>query len=269
MSVQLGTFETILLAELRVGLPPLFYTRFLEISDDWTFVLKLHAFFEGILTKLVQRQLSLAKNYQETMTPRDSFVSRVHLAERLRVMEPDYREFLLALNRLRNDLTHNIGFIAFQLEEYVDELSDLEFRRRAKTLGAGFKNVTMDEFIGLLLGERPAGNAEQVKRMAAPAEHEMVSKFLGSIAHREKRKARECQTVREFFWLWAPKASIWYAGVWTLDMLSLHLHLHPDHESDTQTWRFERDMEPKLQDLLHDPAVLEYKRKIDGLWPRK
>jgi len=49
------------------------------------------------------------------MTPRDSFVSRVHLAERLGVMEPDYRGFLLALNRLRNDLTHNIRFIAFDL----------------------------------------------------------------------------------------------------------------------------------------------------------
>jgi hypothetical protein len=34
-------FESILLAELRLGLPPLFYWQLREIKDDWAFILKL------------------------------------------------------------------------------------------------------------------------------------------------------------------------------------------------------------------------------------
>jgi hypothetical protein len=145
MSHDFGTFEATLLAELRVGLPPLFYTRLLDITDDWAFVLKLHSFFEGTLTRLLQEKLAL-RSSREILTPRDTFVSRIHLAERLNLLEPDYRAFLLGLNRLRNDITHNIRFIDFDLRRYVDALSDSDFRRTAYALCAGFKNVSVEDF---------------------------------------------------------------------------------------------------------------------------
>jgi hypothetical protein len=265
MSLNLGTFETIVLAELRIGLPPLFYTRLLDITDDWAFVLKLHSFFEGTLTKLLHEKLALPANRHETMTPRDSFVSRVHLAERLGVMEPDYRAFLLALNRLRNDITHNVRFIAFELRGYVDALSDTEFRRTARALCAGFKDIPVGDYVAMLQKEQTEKHSNHAGTRIAPADREMSSRFLAAFSGPGKAKRERLpRTVREFFWLSAPKPSIWYAGVWTLDMLSLHLH--SEGYPDVKAFRFDSDLEAKVQDILHDPAVLEYRHKMDGLW---
>jgi hypothetical protein len=231
MSIAAGEFEMALLAELRLGLPPTFYFRLVEIEDDWAFVLKMHSFFEGTLTHLLQEKLRLRTQVQESLTPRDSFVSRVHLASRMDLMEPDYRGFLLGLNRLRNEITHNIRFIAFDLQSYVDRLSDVEFRRTAVTLCAGFKNVPADPFL----------------------------KHLS----RKNARPRQCRTVREVFWHVSPKLSLWNAGVWTLDLISLHFHF----EWSGETPVLEGETEAKLQDLLHDPTVLEYRRRHSRLWP--
>jgi hypothetical protein len=231
MSLTAGEFETALLAELRLGLPPTFYYRLVEIEDDWAFVLKLHSFFEGALTQLLREKLRLRPHAQECLTPRDSFTSRVHLASRMKLMEPDYSGFLLGLNRLRNDITHNIRFIAFDFRSYVDGHSDVEFRRTATSLCAGFKNVSADVF----------------PKQLTP----------------KNARSRQCRTVREVFWHLSPKLSIWKAGVWTLDLISLHFHF----EWSGDTVAVEPDTEAKLQDLLHDPAVLEYRRRLSELWP--
>ena len=262
MSHNLGTIETILLAELRVGLPPLFYTRLLDITDDWAFVLKLHSFFEGTLTKLLQEKLALRRSH-EIMTPRDTFVSRVHLAERLDLIEPDYRAFLLSLNRLRNDITHNIRFIDFDLRQYVDSLSDSDFRRTAYALCAGFKNTPMDDIVAKRIDEDLKRNQRISEETFDPAIREVVAGFLPASNPRpEIKRRRVIRTVREYFWQLSPKTSLWNAGVSTLDLLSLHFHFE---ELPTGGFRSEPDLDAKIQDLLLDPAVLKYKRRVEGL----
>jgi hypothetical protein len=144
MAIQAGPFETILLAELRLGLPPLFYWQLHEIKDDWAFVLKVHALFEGTLTKLITEKIALRKIKHEHLTPYDSFVSRVQLAERLKLIEPDYKNYLISLNRLRNDITHNIRFINLRLQTYFDSFNDRDFRNASHGLGAGFKNQPLN-----------------------------------------------------------------------------------------------------------------------------
>ncbi len=229
----MGTFETALLAELRLGLPPLFYYRIVEIKDDWGFVLKLHSFFEGPVTAVIEDKLHTRKNVRETLIPRDSFVSRVYLADRLKLLEPDFKNFLLELNRLRNDITHNIRYIDFSLRRYVDNLSDAQFRKTAACLGAGFKNLPFAK---------------------CP---EFASAFprIG--------KDRHINTVREFFWKLSPRACLWNSGVWTLDLLSLHWHF----EEEAGSIRKDTELEAKLQDLLLDPAVLGYRRKLQKRFP--
>jgi hypothetical protein len=220
-----------LLAELRVGLPPLFYYRLIEIPDDWGFVLKLHAFFEGTLTRLLQDKLRLRTLCRESLTPRDSFTSRVYLASRMDLIEPDYRAFLLALNRLRNDITHNVRYLDFKLRHYVDNLSDTDFRRTAVMLGAGLKNV-------------PADSIPLLANWTSP----------------KSTRQRHFRTAREQLWHNLPRFSLWCAGLMTLDLLALHFHF----EKSGGTWSAEPDIEAKLQDLLHDPAVLAYRRKVEG-----
>jgi len=145
-------------------------------------------------------------------------------------MEPDYRGFLLSLNRVRNDITHNIRFIAFDFRAYVDSLSDADFRRTAVTLSAGFKN-------------QPATTFPKITPKNA--------------------RHRDCRTVRELFWHFSPKLSIWNSGLWTLDLISLHFHF----EESGDTIIPEADIQAKLQDLLHDPSVVEYRRTHKAIWP--
>ena len=141
-------FESILLAELRLGLPPLFYWQLREIKDDWAFILKLHALFEGALTKLLFEKLAIRKIKHERLTPYDSFFSRVELAERLKLVLPEYKKYLLALNHLRNQITHNIRFINLQLSKYYDSVPESDFRRAARELGIGYENISVERSRG-------------------------------------------------------------------------------------------------------------------------
>jgi hypothetical protein len=55
----------------------------------------------------------------------------------------------------------------------------------------------------------------------------------------------------------APRASVWFAGIWTLDLLSLQLHYRIIDGRIVQ----DNGMEPNLQDLVLDPEVLAFKKK--------
>ena len=226
----LDHFDTILLAELRVGLPPLFYHKLLTIRDDWSFILKLHAFFEGCLTQLLQEKLKRERFRQHQITPHDSFVSRLHLADRMKLLEPDRKIFLQSLNSLRNQITHQLRFIDFDLPRYIDDLSDREFRKLALHLCTGLENITLAD---CNLSKLPT-----------------------------KRVVRHSfKTLREHVFLHYPKYSIWFSGVMTLELLSLQFHFDISEDEIIP----ESDIEAKLQDLLIDPAVLEFKRTSP--WP--
>jgi hypothetical protein len=229
MAIQAGPFETILLAELRLGLPPLFYWQLHEIKDDWALVLKLHALFEGTLSKLITEKIALRKIKHEHLTPYDTFVSRVQLAERLKLIEPDYKNYLVSLNRLRNDITHNIRFINLRLQVYFDSLSERDFSNASRGLGAGFKNTPLN---------------------TVPA----LKKILGG-----RTPKHTPTTVRELFMCILPKITIWYSGSYALDLLSLHFHF----EEIGDSFHDEPEIEAKLQDLLLDPEVIAFKKKFE------
>jgi hypothetical protein len=229
-------FESILLAELRLGLPPLFYWQLKEIKDDWAFILKLHALFEGALTKLLVEKLALREIKHERLTLYDSFVSRVQLAERLKLVLPEYKKYLLALNRLRNHITHNIRFINLQLSKYYDSLTESDFRRAARELGIGFENILLDA---------PQG-----------------AKILSNIGISKLLKLRSPKytpkTGRELFMCLSPKTTIWFGGIHVLHWISLGFH----QEVVGKSIRQEPEMWAKLQDLLLDPKVTDFIKKL-------
>jgi len=233
MPIEMGTFETILLVELRLGLPPLFCWRLAEIKDDWAFILKFHSLFEGVLTKLLEEKLALRKITNEHLTIYDSFYSRVQLAERLKLIEPDYKNYLLSLNHLRNSVIHNIQFINLRLKDYFDSLDERDFRKAARGLGAGWKNTPL---------ENSPSNFVST-----------LNKLLGN-----KKPKYIPKTARELFMYVSPKATIWNSGVYALDLLSLHFH----HEITGNLILPEPEIEAKLQDLLLDPVVIAFKKKV-------
>jgi hypothetical protein len=65
--IDAGSFNLILLAEHRLGIPPLFYFKLIEIKDHWAFVLKLHALFEGTIQRLLEEKQNLSQTAGQSM----------------------------------------------------------------------------------------------------------------------------------------------------------------------------------------------------------
>src|SRR6266516_3609319 len=90
-----STFESVLLAELNLGLPPTSFFKLMSEPDDWSFVLKLHAILESALTRLLEKRLP-AESFDDMMT----FVRKVQLVFDLPECSRDrysgYRGFFLA-----------------------------------------------------------------------------------------------------------------------------------------------------------------------------
>ena len=61
------TFESVLLAELVVGLPPLTFYNLIGERDDWCFILKLHAIMECALTRLLEKRIE-DQDFDDPMT---------------------------------------------------------------------------------------------------------------------------------------------------------------------------------------------------------
>lgn len=221
----------ILLAEQRLRLPPLFYLKLVDIEDDWAFILKLHALFEGAVYRVLVDKASQVAPAELPVSERDSFYTKVETAARLILPDEQIdgyvpaREYLLALNRVRNRVTHDLRFINLNLHDYIASLSEVEFQKAARSLAISFPDEPVDEVCRGILKDKPP-------------------------RHR-------ITTVREFMFNFAGKVAIWEAGGRVLTLLSVCLHLQPDGNS----WARDPRMDAALQDLLHDPAVLEWVRK--------
>src|SRR2546426_8680359 len=85
-----STFESLLLAELNLGLPPTSFFKLMSEPDDWSFILKLHAILESALTSLLEKRLP-AEDFDNTMT----FARKIQLVFELPEcsQDPEYRSF--------------------------------------------------------------------------------------------------------------------------------------------------------------------------------
>jgi len=93
------------------------------------------------------------------------------------------------MNQLRNDLTHNIRFLDFDLKSYVQSLSDKNFARAARTLCTGIVDAPVD------LDETNITSAQA--------------------------KQRRTITIRQVVFQKAPREAIWFSGLFALELLSL------------------------------------------------
>jgi len=66
-------FESVLLAELNIGLPPTSFHKLLEETDDWSFILKLHAILECALVRLLEKRSS-----SDFLDENSNFVQKVN-----------------------------------------------------------------------------------------------------------------------------------------------------------------------------------------------
>jgi hypothetical protein len=213
----MNTFESILLAELNLGLPPLTFFKILQEPSDWSFILKLHAVVECALGRLLEKRM--LENFEVT----SSFVSKLQLAFELPDLAHDdhYRRFLTALNFLRNRFAHRARYIVSDLRTVLQEIP---VHKRDAVL------------LSLAVAAKIPGTQEDDPRN---------------------------RPLRRKFILDKPRLTIAMSAAYALDLLSLvyFFHLGKDGKLYVEEFR------AQLQDLLHDPRVLEFRRKIESEFP--
>jgi len=115
--------ETIGSLERQLSLPPGFLLD-LRKEDDWSFIIKAHAFLEAVLSHVLAE--ASGKRELEGVLSRlemsDTAKGKLAFAQALGVLEEDERRFIKRLSELRNMLVHNISNVGFNMSKYVNQL---------------------------------------------------------------------------------------------------------------------------------------------------
>jgi hypothetical protein len=121
--------------ENQLGLPTGFLLHLYTHEDDWSFVIKSHAFLEAALTHLLADHLGKEDllpvfAYLETSNVRTGKLAFVKAFD---LLDKGARRFIHTLSELRNDLVHEVSNVNFNFADYVANLSDKE---RKEFIGA-------------------------------------------------------------------------------------------------------------------------------------
>jgi len=116
--------------ENQLGLPAGFLKGLHDHEDDWSFVIKTHAFLEAALTHLLADHLGKEDllpvfAYLETSNVRTGKLAFVKAFD---LLDKGARRFIHTLSELRNDLVHEVSNVGFNFAAYVSSLSDKERR---------------------------------------------------------------------------------------------------------------------------------------------
>ena len=121
--------------ENQLGLPTGFLLSLYTHENDWSFVIKAHAFLEAALTHLLADHLGKEDllpvfAYLETSNVRTGKLAFVKAFD---LLDKGARRFIHTLSELRNDLVHEVSNVGFNFADYVSSLSDKE---RKEFIGA-------------------------------------------------------------------------------------------------------------------------------------
>lgn len=127
--------------EERLGLPAGFYARLLK-EDDWSFVIKLNALFEGASTHALAARLHAPELIEQfaSLEFADKDRGKVKFLSALGCITAEQAGILKKLAELRNGLVHNVSRITFTFEEHVRSLDSNQRSQLAKIFGHGWKD---------------------------------------------------------------------------------------------------------------------------------
>ena len=126
--------QAVTLLEDDLKIEPGFLMKLIH-EDDWSFVIKSHAFIEAALSHLISEALSEAALHDvfaniETSNNRSG---KLAFIKALNLLDEEARRFIRALSELRNSLVHDIGQVGFSFEDYI---ASLEKQQKVKFVGA-------------------------------------------------------------------------------------------------------------------------------------
>lgn len=121
--------------EHQLNVPIGFFEALLD--DDWSFVIKLHAFIEAAISHLLFTHIdepSLAATIAH-LELSNARTGKMAFVKSMALLEKDSRRFITSLSELRNQLVHNISNISFSLEgllaDYTEKEKDTFIKRFA------------------------------------------------------------------------------------------------------------------------------------------
>ncbi len=126
--------------EDRLGLRPGFYESLRE-EDDWSFVIKLNALFEGACTHALVARLR-APEIEEQLARlelADTSTGKVKLLSVLGCISAEQSTFLRKFAELRNALVHNVSRVAFDYAQYLGSLDSNQRDQFVKVFGSGWR----------------------------------------------------------------------------------------------------------------------------------
>lgn len=135
-------FEEVRKFEQKLGLPKDFYNQLLR-EDDWSFVIKLNALFEGATTHVLTTRLH-APELVDAFAHLDqlnSKVGKVTLLRELGAITSEQAALMRQLGELRNELAHNIRNVTFSFPSYVSSRDANQLAKLVKAFGHGVNEV--------------------------------------------------------------------------------------------------------------------------------
>lgn len=129
MEQDKANFSDLAELETNIGVEQGFFERLLD-EDDLSFIIKLHAVFEAVVTDL------LTYHFQEESL-RDLFArlelsnkttGKIAFMKAISWMGKDKRRYISSLSELRNSLVHDVRNCSFNLKEMVSKYSEKELK---------------------------------------------------------------------------------------------------------------------------------------------
>jgi hypothetical protein len=111
--------------ERRIGMRPGFFNALIR-EDDWSFVIKLHAFLEACLTHAICSRLGRPEleNVIARLDTSNNQSGKLAFAKKLGLLNKPQRRYVAALSQLRNDLVHDARAVDFRFDAYMSKLTE-------------------------------------------------------------------------------------------------------------------------------------------------
>jgi hypothetical protein len=130
----------------------------LDKSDEWTFVITLHAMIETALNDLITRKLGFPElsDIIARFDTGDRQRGKLAWVKALKLLSDEDRAFVRILSQLRNDIVHEVSAFDFSFSKWISEMSAPDF----KNLNASLEGTFKTDFTK---GGKPVSRAEALK----------------------------------------------------------------------------------------------------------
>jgi hypothetical protein len=128
--------EAVALLEFDLGITPGFLTRLAD-EDDWSFIVKSHAFLEAAISHLLADALSeptLLSIFARIETS-NTRSGKIAFLKKLDLLNEDARRLIHSYSELRNDLVHDVGQVGFTFSAHLKALDKQKTDKFVKAFG--------------------------------------------------------------------------------------------------------------------------------------